>query len=134
PAPGRTDPRAPLRGVDAKGVIEATSRLFKHESFCLADLKQVGHPIVHASAELADLTGYPTADLVGRGLGFLMKNDTDQEGEKAVREAVTSGRPTTVLLRSWRADGSLFWSEQRHYPDRKSTRLNSSHVKISYAV
>ncbi len=114
--PRPSELRAPHREVDAKGVIEATSRLFKHESFCLTDLKQVGQPIVYASTELADLTGYPAADLEGRGLGFLMKNDTDQEGEKAVREAVDSGRPTTVLLRSWRADGTLFWSEQRHYP------------------
>ena len=103
-------------GSDVQDVIEATSRLFKHESFCLIDMAQVGQPIVHASAELAALTGYATRDIVGRSLGFLMKNDTEQEGERAMREAVSEGRPTTALVRSWRADGGLFWSEQRHYP------------------
>src|SRR5690606_39529191 len=33
-----------------------------------------------------------------------------------------------------RQDCRQKWRRQRAYPDRKSTRLNSSHVKISYAV
>ena len=107
--------------TDAQSVIEATSRLFTHESFCLTDLQQVGHPIIQASPELAVLTRYAPADIVGRGLGFLMKNDTEQEGERAVREAIANGRPTTALVRSWRADDSLFWSEQRHYPVHDSS-------------
>lgn len=117
PADAKITPAAGLlQGSDVKSVIEATSRLFTHESFCLTDLQQVGQPIVHASAELAALTRYAAPDIVGRSLGFLMKNDTDQDGERAVREAAAEGRPTTALVRSWRADGSLFWSEQRHYP------------------
>ncbi|MFA5593656.1 MAG: PAS domain S-box protein [Trueperaceae bacterium] len=116
PALGRAEISPALAGMDADSVIEATSRLFTHESFCLTDLKQVGHPIIHASTELAALTRYSVTDIVGRSLGFLMKNDTDQDGERAVREAIANGRPATALVRSWRADGSLFWSEQRHYP------------------
>ncbi len=105
-----------VAGVDAQSVIEATSRLFTHESFCLSDLQQVGHPIIHASQELAALTRYAPTDIVGRSLGFLMRNDTEQDGERAIREALAHGRPATALVRSWRSDGSLFWSEQRHYP------------------
>src|SRR5436309_6160897 len=47
--------------------------------------------------------------------------------------------PYTTLFRSthggaaWRSGGISFSDEQCHR-DRKSTRLNSSHVKISYAV
>ena len=106
---------------DDRSVIEATSRLFTHESFCLTDLRQVGHPVIHASPELAALTRYAATDIVGRNLGFLMKNDTDQEGERALRQAVAEGRPATALVRSWRADGGLFWSEQRHYPIQDNT-------------
>src|SRR5690606_39750308 len=51
--------------------------------------------------------------------------------------------PYTTLFRSWPlSGGSTTWSRGRRSPpwsvaattDRKSTRLNSSHVKISYAV
>src|SRR5690606_41842657 len=48
-----------------------------------------------------------------------------------------SHHPTVSLLRS-RATLSVYLSrperQYRHDRDRKSTRLNSSHVKISYAV
>src|SRR6266513_4116257 len=46
--------------------------------------------------------------------------------------------PYTTLFRSWRCPPfccrRLSLSESHASPDRKSTRLNSSHVSISYAV
>src|SRR5438874_7837701 len=48
--------------------------------------------------------------------------------------------PYTTLFRSgrygfYRPDGGFFlWLEEESAVDRKSTRLNSSHVEISYAV
>src|SRR5438874_3471498 len=38
--------------------------------------------------------------------------------------------PSGVRPQSW----SMCWSQGKDLPDRKSTRLNSSHVEISYAV
>src|SRR5690606_1728312 len=52
----------------------------------------------------------------GRNIGFLMRNDTDQPGDLAQREAFAAGTPATIVVRTYRADGTLFWSEQRHYP------------------
>lgn len=113
-ASGATAPA--VGALDVSSVIEATSKLFAHESFCLTDLTAIGAPIVFASDELAELTGYEVADLVGRNLGILMRNDTGQEGEQTIRDVVQSKRPATALVRAWRSDGALFWSEQRHYP------------------
>src|SRR5690606_40994213 len=48
------------------------------------------------------------------------------EGDKAGFRATLD--PTVPLART------IFRAGQRHGRDRKSTRLNSSHVKISYAV
>src|ERR1039458_8047680 len=50
----------------------------------------------------------------------------------------SSDLETVGVPRSYRSDGVL-WNQWRHrmhpfYPDRKSTRLNSSHLGISYAV
>src|SRR5690349_25035490 len=47
-----------------------------------------------------------------------LRNDASRSG---------AGGPTTIR----RGDGSLFEAREE---DRKSTRLNSSHVEISYAV
>src|SRR5690349_24734673 len=35
---------------------------------------------------------------------------------------------------AWQARAIEWWSKEICFPDRKSTRLNSSHVEISYAV
>lgn len=113
---GEPPPLQGMLGAEHASVLEATSRLFAHDCYCLTDLGQVGHPIVHASAAFVELTGYEAEDVLGRSLGFLMRNDTDQEGEGALREALESGRPATAVVRAYRQDGSLFWSEQRHFP------------------
>ena len=113
---GRAPPNGE-RGVSQHdGVVEVIARLFAEDCFCLSSLEQVGQPIVHASAALAQLTGYQQSELIGRNLGFLMRNDTDQGAELTLRQAVASGESVTVVMRTYKADGSLFWSEQRHYP------------------
>ncbi len=109
----------PALGPGTEGttaVVEATMRLFGDECFCVSDLNGVGHPVVYASPKLAELTGFQTDEVVGRNLGFLMRNDTDQEGERLLREAMVAGRPVTTVVRTYRADASLMWLEQRHYP------------------
>src|SRR3712207_8009618 len=60
---------------------------------------------------------------------------------KGRRPALRNGviRRATIVavgkLRGWAADGSEDYLKRlRRYSDRKSTRLNSSHANISYAV
>src|SRR3712207_8646450 len=47
---------------------------------------------------------------------------------------VSPGRPMTRLIRSLWSDSLGGLSKTTMSPDRKSTRLNSSHANISYAV
>src|SRR5690606_39481202 len=48
--------------------------------------------------------------------------------------AGTFSQPTPVTLDHELADAALYYTISEVGQDRKSTRLNSSHVKISYAV
>src|SRR5436309_5366060 len=61
----------------------------------------------------------------------------------SARRSTTAPRPSTPLARSGTTAGppkycvgplKYFDGATKHSADRKSTRLNSSHVKISYAV
>src|SRR5690606_40147043 len=45
-----------------------------------------------------------------------MRDDTDQAGAAQARAALERGAPATVVVRCYRADGELFYGEQRHYP------------------
>ena len=101
--------------------LEQFVALFGGECFTVSDLQQVGMPLVHVSPEFHQLTGYASAEALGRDLGFLQHSDTEQRGNRELRDAIARGQPCTVILRNYRKDGSLFWNEQRHYPVRNET-------------
>ncbi len=103
---------------DVTELVRPLAEVLAGETFVVTDLRRVGQPVVHASTGFERLTGYPEDDALGRDLGFLLRNDTDQESVREAREAVRDGRAITVTLRNYRADGSLFWCEQRHHPLR----------------
>src|SRR5690606_39571909 len=87
-----------------------------------------------------------SSDLEDRAEELLAEFDAKlEEGRRAVEEAGLAGEPFvmadgwlsggTVSIRMY-TPGSFFGAigEELGMVDRKSTRLNSSHVKISYAV
>ena len=101
-------------GVEA--LVGLAARLFKGEAFAVSDHRQVGNPVVHASPELESLIGYPMAEYLGRNIGFLMRDDTDQQADVVTRQSLAERRAVTQVVRVYRADGRLLWTEQRHYP------------------
>ncbi|MDF1523145.1 MAG: PAS domain S-box protein, partial [Trueperaceae bacterium] len=103
---------------DVVDVVGPIAEMLAGETFVVTDLRRVGQPLVHVAPGFADLTGYAIEEAAGRDLGFLLRNDTDQDGVGLMREAIRDGRAITVTLRNYRADGSLFWCEQRHHPLR----------------
>ncbi len=109
---------AALEGLaEARDDLQAAARrLFAGESFVVSDVRQVGNPIVHASPEFEALTRYAAPDLLGRDVGFLMRDDTDQPAAAEARSAALGGRAATAVVRAYRADGALFYAEERLYP------------------
>ncbi len=112
---------------DVEDLVRPLTDMLAGETFVVSDVRRVGQPVVHVAPSFGDLTGYAPEDAVGRDLGFLLRNDTDQDAVRDVREAIRDGRATTVTLRNYRADGSLFWCEQRHHPLR-DVRGRTGHV------
>lgn len=82
----------------------------------VTDQRQPGHPIVYANAAFARMTGYDTAEILGRNCRFLQNDDRDQPEVAAMRTAIGEGTATTVTLRNYRRDGSAFWNEVRLAP------------------
>src|SRR5574340_577823 len=72
------------------------------------------------------------------GIGFLSRGDREigalRNVEPPTRPRLECLRGTGLILRCDRKVGNPFQTKQGSRPDRKSTRLNSSHQKISYAV
>src|SRR5690606_41530979 len=58
----------------------------------------------------------------------------DPDGERAAVRGVLLQRELVLVVERRALQAGAQAHEVRRRPDRKSTRLNSSHVKISYAV
>lgn len=117
-----------LAAEGVSGLVEVAERLFHGESLAISDHQQVGNPVIYASAELEQLTGYAAAEIVNRNIGFLMRDDTDQQGDVDVRDALAAGHAATEVMRVYRADGQMLWSEQRHFP------VGSADGKLTHVV
>ena len=113
---------------DGAELVAAMRSVLAGECFSVSDLRRVGQPLVFVSDGFLALTGFRREEALGRQLGFLMRDDTDQDEVRAVREAVQDGRAATALVRCYRSDGSLFWNEQRHYP------VKDARGRVAHAV
>src|SRR3989442_6980888 len=66
----------------------------------------------------------------------LFRSARASDGELLVEVKYRPSIEQFVSVENQRGDRSALFAARRHWPtlDRKSTRLNSSHVRISYAV
>lgn len=76
----------------------------------IADATSEDMPIVYANDGFVELTGYPREEVVGRNCRFLQGDDTREEQVDEIRRALDDVEPTTVELRNYRKDGSMFWN------------------------
>ncbi len=67
--------------------------------------------LIYVNKAFERLTGYSNDEILYQDCRFLQKEDRDQPGLRAIRDAVKSGEPCRHILRNYRKDGSMFWNE-----------------------
>ncbi|PKM31344.1 MAG: hypothetical protein CVV07_04080 [Gammaproteobacteria bacterium HGW-Gammaproteobacteria-11] len=67
--------------------------------------------LIYVNKAFEQLTGYSSDEILYQDCRFLQKDDRDQPGLQAIRQAVLDGKPCRQILRNYRKDGSLFWNE-----------------------
>lgn len=88
------------------------------EGVVLVDAQGTDHPVLYVNPAFEALTGYSSAELIGRNLRLLQADDREQEGRHRLRDALNRGESCRVLLRNYRKDGTLFWNEMTIAPLR----------------
>jgi diguanylate cyclase (GGDEF)-like protein/PAS domain S-box-containing protein len=86
------------------------------EGVVLVDAQNPEHPVIYANPGFQALTGFSTAELLGRNLRFMQADDREQDGRHRLREALGKGESCRVLLRNYRKDGTVFWNEMTVLP------------------
>jgi PAS domain S-box-containing protein len=73
----------------------------------IADLSLAGHPVFYANPAFQAITGYAPSEVIGRNCRLLQRDDRDQPNLTVLRDALSAGRATQVVLRNYRKDGTL---------------------------
>jgi len=68
-------------------------------------------PTVFANEGFGRLTGYDPSSFVGRNCRVLQGPATEAAPVAAIRDALSTERPVSVVLRNYRQDGTAFWNE-----------------------
>ena len=76
----------------------------------IADVSRDDNPLVYVNDAFVDLTGYTEAEALGRNCRFLQGESTREEPVAELREAIAREQSTTVELRNYHKDGSMFWN------------------------
>ena len=76
----------------------------------LTDPTQDDNPLVYANEEFFEITGYSRATVDGWNHRQLQGPDTEEAAVAELRSALDDERATTVDLRNYRTDGTLFWN------------------------
>ncbi len=92
----------------------------KH-SVLITDATQPGNPISYVSPSIVQLTGYSSAEMIGKNCRFLQGPDTNADSVTILRDAIAAGVPCTVVLLNYRKDGSTFWNELTVSPIKDGT-------------
>nr|AML78961.1 putative LOV domain-containing protein [Stemona tuberosa] len=79
------------------------------DNFLISDPSIAGHPIVFASRGFSAMSGFATAEVVGRNGRVFQGPATDRQAVLAIREAVREERPVQTAILNYRRDGTPHW-------------------------
>ena len=100
----------------------------------LSDPDQPDNPIVFANQVFTEMTGFRQEEIIGRNCRFLHRDDRDQEGLEAIRQALADESGTEVTLRNYRKNGELFYKQLTIQPLRDEQGKLIYYLGVQYDV
>jgi PAS domain S-box-containing protein len=77
---------------------------------------QPDEPLVHATAAFERITGYSSAEVIGRNCRLLQGPDTAAAELEPLRAGIRDRRRARTIVRNYRKDGTPFWNEVTVFP------------------
>lgn len=96
--------------------------------------RQASEGIAYVNPAFERITGYSSAEVIGRDCSFLQRDDRDQPEIHQIRAALATDSEVSVLLRNYRKDGSLFWNQLYIAPVRDGEGRVTHHVSVANDV
>jgi diguanylate cyclase (GGDEF)-like protein/PAS domain S-box-containing protein len=82
-----------------------------HDGIVIIDAQQNGFPQIYVNQGFERLTGYTSAETIGKNFRVFQAGDDRQSELAVIRSAITKGEGCVATLRNYRKDGSMYWNE-----------------------
>jgi diguanylate cyclase (GGDEF)-like protein/PAS domain S-box-containing protein len=92
------------------------------------------YPVEYVNPAFERIAGYSAAEIQGKSLQILSAGEPDQPGLKTIAAARREQREAHVVLRCYRKDGTLFWSEVHIAPVRDEDGKVGHFVVMKYDI
>eukprot|EP00299_Pterocystis_sp_00344_P001488 c11329_g1_i1.p1 GENE.c11329_g1_i1~~c11329_g1_i1.p1 ORF type:complete len:352 (-),score=51.16 c11329_g1_i1:113-1168(-) len=96
--------------VSASDSALLNSLFSKNRMFLVCDPKLPDCPIVHASPNFCEFTGYNENEIIGRNCRFLQGPETLSESVDRIRHCLKTNDPVAVCILNYKKDGTRFWN------------------------
>lgn len=77
----------------------------------ITDSNKPNNPLIYVNKAFKRITGFDSADMVGKNMDMLMGAETDQNTRASLNLATRTGKGTSLLMKNYRKDGSVFWND-----------------------
>ncbi|WP_198161120.1 PAS domain S-box protein [Anabaena sp. CA = ATCC 33047] len=77
----------------------------------IADASIANGPIIYVNPAFESMTGYSADEVIGQNFRLFQSANINQPGLEELNAAMQEGRGCSVVLQSYRPDGSMFWHE-----------------------
>ncbi len=92
------------------------------------------NPVEYVNSAFSRITGYDTAEVIGRNCRFLSRDDRDQPELETIRAAINTQSECHVVLRNYRKDGSLFWNDLYIAPVRDDAQRVTHYIGVQHDI
>ncbi len=99
-------------------------------AICITDNLAPDNPIVYVNPAFERITGYSSAEVIGRNPRLLQGTDLAQPELLTIRAALHEQRPCHAVLRNYRKDGSMYWNELSISPVRSDAGAVSHYIGV----
>jgi PAS domain S-box-containing protein len=88
------------------------------------------HPIIYCNPAFERISGYTSAEVLGRDGRFMQGDDTDQPGLQRIRSALAANREVHAVVRNYRKNGTMFWNKLLTTPFRDTSGKTTHFVCV----
>ncbi len=100
----------------------------------VVDVQADDHPVLYVNAAFEAMTGYTSAEVLGRNCRLLQGPDTDPAAVRELSLAIRRGEQHTSVLRNERKDGTGWWNELHLSPVRDTRGIVTHYLGYQHDV